>query len=196
MNNNLPNNVDLKVFTMVVRFNSFIKAADALGVSAAYISKRIGILEKVLGCTLLHRKTRVLRLTAQGQAVYQWSQKILHDIDQMRDEARIQAGEPSGNLSLTSSFGFGRAHVVPVLSEFCKIYPQISIKYESTDKVRDLIKEHIDLDIRIGNTIDPNLLAKFLHPNRRILCATQDYIEKYGQPKKITRFDVSPMLSD
>ncbi|MBP6862373.1 MAG: LysR family transcriptional regulator [Neisseriaceae bacterium] len=180
--NNLPKVADLTVFILVVKNNSFVKAADELGTSPAYISKRIQILEQTLNCKLLHRSTRSLSLTDDGEVIYEWASHILLNLKDMTETVASHSGNPIGTLSITSSLGFGRRHVAPLLSDFISLYPKLKIRFDAVDKVQDLITNRIDLDIRIGNDIAPHLIAKKLHPNRRILCAAPDYLARHGTP--------------
>ncbi len=184
--NNLPKTSDLMVFAAVVRQMSFVGAADELGVSPAFITKRIQILEKSLHCKLLHRSTRHLRLTEDGQIVYDSVVKILSDLNTMSETVSSHSDDPAGHLYITSSLGFGRRHVAPLLSEFISHYPNLKLRFDAVDKVQDLIDNDIDLDIRIGNDIAPNLIAKKLFSNRRILCASPEYLHRQGTPHLLT----------
>lgn len=183
--NSLPKITDLTVFTTVVKNKSFVKAADELGASPAYISKRIQILEKDLNCKLLHRSTRSLKLTEDGTVVFNWASNILTDIRDMTDTVASHSNNPTGTLTLTSSLGFARHHVAPLLSEFCALYPRLTIRFDAVDKLQDQIEQNIDLDIRIGNDIAPNLIAKKLAANKRILCAAPDYLHSQGEPTQL-----------
>lgn len=109
----LPQTNDLFVFLIVVKNKSFIKAADELGFSRSYISKRIQILEETLNCQLLHRSTRAIELTNQGEKVYLWAQEILLDVRKMSEDLTDSSDDPQGNLTITSSLGFGRQHIAP-----------------------------------------------------------------------------------
>ncbi|UNM96900.1 LysR family transcriptional regulator [Ignatzschineria rhizosphaerae] len=179
----LPQTNDLFVFLIVVKNKSFIKAADELGFSRSYISKRIQVLEETLNCQLLHRSTRAIELTNQGEKVYLWAQEILLDVRKMSEDLTDSSDDPQGNLTITSSLGFGRQHIAPLLSDFVKKYPKVSIRFDTIDKMQDLVAQHVDLDIHIGNHISPNLIAKKIANNNRILCASPDYLAKNGTPE-------------
>lgn len=183
---NLPQTEDLNVFIQVVKNGSFAKAANEIGMSPAYISKRIQILEDCLGVKLLNRTTRSLNITSHGLLVYEKGIDILLDIENVVESISSQMNEPSGSLNITSSLGFGRQHVAPLISELSNKYPKLTIRFDTIDQILDLASEQIDLDIRIGNNIAPNLIARKLFSNRRILCATPDYLKKYGVPKKLS----------
>lgn len=183
--NNLPQIADLLVFTKVVKNKSFNKAADEMGFSPAYISKRMQILEKTLGCKLLYRSTRTLNLTEDGLVVYGWANNILSNINNMSEMISNHTDNPVGTLNITSSLGFGRSHVAPILSDFVKRYPKLNIRFDTIDKMQDLINNHIDLDIRVGNTVNSNFITKFLYHNKRVLCASPEYLAQHGTPKTL-----------
>lgn len=178
----LPQTHDLHVFMIVVKNKSFIKAADELGFSRSYVSKRIQVLEDTLNHQLLYRTTRSIELTHQGEKVHAWAQEILLDMQKMTEDLTDDITDPQGNLTITSSLGFGRQHVAPMLSEFVKKYPKIRVRFDTIDKMQDLITQHVDLDIHIGNQIAPNLIAKKLADNIRILCASPEYLAMHGTP--------------
>lgn len=184
--NNLPLLSDLQVFVLVARGTSFIAAAEQLGVSAAFVSKRIAILEKTLNLSLLHRTTRKVAITEDGERVYEWTQRILNDIDHMMDDVSVIRQQPGGLLQVVSSIGFGRHFVAPALAALSDSYPELEIRLNVSDKLVDLIEEGFDLDIRVGNDIPPHLIARKLSANHRILCASADYLQQHGTPKKLS----------
>lgn len=184
--NELPQMNDLRIFLIVVKNKSFIQTAEELGFSRSYISKRIQILEDNLQCKLLHRTSRVIELTAQGEKAYVWAQEMLLNYQKMAEELVENVGEPKGNISITSSLGFGRQHIAPLLSKFVKQYPKVTIRFDTIDKIQDLVEQHVDLDIHVGEKIAPNLIAKKLANNIRILCASPEYLQEYGMPEKLS----------
>jgi LysR family transcriptional activator of dmlA len=183
--NNIPILSDLRVFVLVARRAGFAAAAEELGVSPAFISKRIALLEKALDVSLLHRTTRRVAITEDGERIYEWAQRILNDVDQMMDELSAIRQEPQGTLRVLSSFGFGRRFVAPALSALARQYPELELRLDVSDRLLDLVSEGFDLDIRIGDDIAPNLIARKLAPNRRILCASPKYLQQYDTPKTL-----------
>jgi LysR family transcriptional activator of dmlA len=183
--NNLPNLEDLNVFVHVARRSSFSSAAAELGMSAAFISKRIRLLEQNLGVRLLHRTTRRVSVSDDGERIYQWALRILDSVQRMGDEVSALHREPSGQLRIASSLGLGRRFVAPALSELAERHPQLDIRLDVQDRLIDLIDEGFDLDVRVGNEIDPHLIAKPLARNRRVLCAAPAYLERYGTPRTL-----------
>ncbi|MBJ9258860.1 LysR family transcriptional regulator [Citrobacter amalonaticus] len=183
--NNPPLLTDLRVFILVARRAGFAAVAQDLGVSPAYVSKRIALLEQNLNVVLLHRTTRRVTITEEGERIYEWAQRILHDVDQMMDELSDVRQVPQGMLRIISSFGFGRQVVAPALSALARQYPQLELRFDVEDRLVDLANEGVDLDIRIGDDIVPNLIARKLGTNYRILCASPSFLAQHGTPKQL-----------
>ncbi|KPC25526.1 LysR family transcriptional regulator [Pseudomonas syringae pv. cilantro] len=179
---NYPSLDDLNVFIHVARRSSFVGAANELGMSTAYVSKRVKLLEQNMGVVLLHRSTRQVSITEDGERVYEWAKGILESVQQMSDEVAALHGEPSGLLRVVSSQGFGRRFVAPALSELAARYPKLDIRLDIQDRLVDLIEEGVDLDIRVGNQIAPHLRARHLARNWRVLCASPAYLLRQGTP--------------
>ncbi|MBP2313940.1 LysR substrate-binding domain-containing protein [Azospirillum soli] len=182
---NPPQLQDLRVFCLVARKSGFAAAADALGASPAYVSKRIQLLESSLGVKLLHRSTRRVAVTEAGERVYRWAQSILDDVDHMVEEVSAARLTPRGLIRISSSLGFGRVHVAPAIDALAERYPELEVRFDVSDRLVDLASEGIDLDIRVGNEIAPQLMARRLAANRRILCAAPAYLERRGTPRHL-----------
>jgi LysR family transcriptional activator of dmlA len=180
-----PNLDDLRVFCTVARKSSFSAAAEALSVSAAYVSKRVSVLETDLGTRLLHRSTRRVAITEAGERVYAWAEKILDDVDQLVEDVSTTRRIPRGTLRISSSFGFGRHIVAPALARLSDKHPQLSVRLDLFDRLVDVAGEGFDLDIRIGDEIAAHLIAKRLASNHRVLCASPGYLERHGAPKQL-----------
>jgi LysR family transcriptional activator of dmlA len=183
--NNLLQNEDLRVFVTVVRKGSFAAAAEELGMSPAYVSKRIGVLEGLLGVRLFQRTTRRIVITGDGEQVYARAQAILDHLDELVDEVSERCRAPSGQLRICSSFGFGRKLVAPAIARLAAAYPGLQIRFEVFDRMVDTVAEGFDLDVRVGDEIAPQLIARRLRPNGRILCAAPAYLARHGMPKNL-----------
>lgn len=183
--NNLPTPEDLRVFVTVARKGGFAVAADEMGTSCAYISKRIRILEQILNCRLFARTTRTVVITETGERVYQWAERILADVNLLYEEISDHKLQPRGPLRICSSFGFGRNHVGPAISSLADRYPLLNVRFEVFSRLVDLAEQGFDLDIRIGDEISPQFIAKRLGSNHRILCASPSYLEKFGTPTSL-----------
>lgn len=180
-----PATDDLRVFTAVVRRASFAEAATELGASPAYVSKRIRLLEDELAVKLLHRTTRRVAVTEEGERVFHWAQRILDDWDQLLQEVAVTRREPRGLLKVSCSFGFGRRVVAPVLSQLAERHPGLQVRLEVFDRLVDVAGEGFDLDIRVGDEIAPHLIARRLADNQRVLCAAPGYLARKGVPRSV-----------
>lgn len=176
---------DLRVLLTVIRQNGFAAAADELGLSPAYVSKRIQILETTLGTRLLHRTSRRVSLTEDGERVQRWALRILDDFQQLHDELSDAHDSPRGRLHICSSFGFGRHHVAPAVSLLAERYPHLEIRLDLFDRVVDIINEGFDLEIRVGDDIPGQHLGRRLASNRRVLCAAPGYLQRRGTPQTL-----------
>lgn len=176
---------DLRLFCMVVHKQSFAASALELGVSKALVSKRIAVLENVLQARLLHRTTRKVSVTENGQIVYQWAQRILEDAEQMAEAISSAKISPRGLLRICTSSGFGRNHVSRAVSAMARRYPELEFQLELLDRPVDLVREGFDLDIRIGEVYEGNLITKLIGHNARVLCASSSYLEEWGTPLRL-----------
>lgn len=180
-----PQLEDLRLFCVVVRNRSFAETARELGISKAVVSKRIALLEAAVQERLFHRTTRNVSLTAQGEIVHQWAQRILEDVDLMGEAISREKAAPSGLLRICSSTGFGRSRLAPALSALARQYPQLEIQVELFDRPVDLVDEGFQLDIRVGQVREGNVIKRRIARNRRVLCAAPAYLERFGQPQSL-----------
>nr|WP_281460109.1 LysR substrate-binding domain-containing protein [Pseudomonas sp. P13] len=173
---------DLRVFLTVIRKSSFAGAADELGLSPAFVSKRIRVLEQTLRTRLLHRTTRRIGLTEAGEKTQRWAIRFLDDMDDFVGELTEIRQAPRGLLHICSSFGFGRNHVAPAIAELSSIYPELEVRLDVFDRVVDIVAEGFDLEIRVGDDLPGHHISRKLLSNHRVLCATPDYLERRGVP--------------
>ena len=176
---------DLRLFCLVVRKSSFVTTAEESGSSPTYVSKRIRMLESTLGVKLLHRTTRQVRISDEGETVYRWAQKILKDIESMSDELSGARVNPKGTVRISSSPRLGREHIAPIVSMLERRYPDLIIWLELMDRRVRLIEEDFDLDIRVGEVQEPGLIPHHIAKTPRILCASPQYVQQKGHPKTL-----------
>jgi len=177
----------IPVFVTVVESGGFSPAAKLLGISKSAVSKRVTQLEEQMGVKLLHRTTRKLSLTEAGEHFFQHA-RIAHQAAKDAQDAVAQLqGEPQGRLRINTPMSFGRLHIAPLIPEFLKRYPKISIEMVMDDKVADLIGEGFDIAIRGGDLPDSSLIARKLAPLRNVLCASPEYIETHGRPIELSQ---------
>lgn len=183
--NKMPPIEDLRVYAVVTRKASFRAAALALGVSPAYVTKRVRLLEQVLGTKLLHRTTRKVTVTEEGERVFVWAQRVLDGIDSLVEEVSAARREPRGLLRVSSSFGFGRQVVAPALARMASSHPDVAVRLELFDHLIDMADDGFDLDVRVGDDIAPQFIATRLASNHRVLCAAPDYLARRGVPRTL-----------
>ena len=176
---------DLRLFCVVARNRSFAETARELGVSKAVVSKRIALLETAVQERLLHRTTRNVSMTTQGEIVHQWAQRILEDVELMGEAISREKAAPSGLLRICSSTGFGRSRLAPALSEMARQFPLLEIQVELLDRLVDLVDEGFQLDIRVGHVHEGNVIKRRIAQNRRVLCAAPAYLQRFGMPQSL-----------
>lgn len=182
---NLPKPEDLTVFCAVARFSSFKVASKELGMSPAFVSKRVRMLEDQLRVSLFHRTTRRVALTDEGERLLALSSEILEKLDQLVSESGLSSESLRGRLRICSSFGFGRSYVGPVIAELVAEHPELQVRFEVLDRVIDPGAENFDLDIRIGDEISPHLIARRLASNSRLIMASPEYVASHGAPQRL-----------
>lgn len=183
---NYPLLDDLRLFTLVARLGSFVAAAREAGVSQALMSKRISILEQRLGVQVLRRTTRQVSVTDEGAKALAWAQRLLDDVEDMREDLAQGAGDPRGPVRLCASPRLGREVVAPALSNLKALHPAMDIWLELLDRRVDLIAEGFHLDVRAGTASEPSLIGHLIARNERILCAAPSYLARHGLPTSIS----------
>jgi len=176
----------MQVFVRVVEHGSFRKAADALGISRASATSAVARLEKQLGVRLLHRTTRRLSVTEEGQSWYCNCVRILGDIAEAEDVLSGVRLSPRGRLRVSVPQSFVSYIFFPALKEFTERHPQLEVEIVHGDRAVNLIEEGIDCAIR-GLEIPPDsgLVARSLSSVRWLTCASPGYLEKHGTPTRI-----------
>ena len=172
------------VFAKVAALGSFAKAARELSLSNATVSKLISRLEKRLGERLFHRSTRRLSLTETGRVLATRASRILAEAEEAEAEAQWQARAPRGRIKFAVPMSFGLHQISPLLPEFLRAYPEISVDLQLDDRVVDMIAGSIDVAIRIAALPDSSLVARKLCPVRRFVVGAPSYFERHGRPKQ------------
>lgn len=180
--NALMDTDQLTRFVKVAQQGSFAAVARAEGLDPSVVSRQMGALEVQLGFRLFHRSTRKVALTSAGNLYLARITPLLEEMQQAADCARMQNAQPEGKLSITASTAFGQICIVPHVSEFCHQYPGIQLDLRFTDAVIDIVAEQVDLACRLASQPDPNLVAQKLFTTCFWVCASPDYLKKYGCP--------------
>ena len=171
------------MFARVAEQRSFAAAARAMGVSVATVSRAVTRLEERLGGRLFNRTSRRLALTDYGYMLAERASKILADAIEAEDLARETSGRPRGLVKLAAPQSFGVRWVAPLMPEFFRRYPDISVELYLTDVHIDLIGDGFDAALRIAILEDSSLAARMIVPVRRFLVASPTYIARYGRPQ-------------
>jgi len=187
---------DLEIFARVVTAGSMSAAGRELDLSPAVVSKRISHLETRLGTRLFHRTTRQLQLTETGRGFYERVVQILSTVQEA--EAFVSSGHEraGGTLKITAPLAFSRLHIAPYLGSFMKRFPDLSIEIIATDRILDIVREGIDVAIRIAEVDDSSLVAKKLAPCRRTFCASPAYLKEHGTPKTLSDLTSHKVLAE
>jgi DNA-binding transcriptional LysR family regulator len=172
----------LASFVAVVDAGSFVGAADALGLSKAAVSRHVADLEARLGMRLLHRTTRRLSLTDEGQRFHARAVELLAAAEELETEARSRSGEAAGRLRINAPLSFGNLHLAPLWPRFAQAHPKVSLDIALNDRVVDLVEEGYDLAIRITNLKASQLVSRRLATTRLVLCASPGYLARHGAP--------------
>lgn len=175
----------MQIFVKVVNTGSFSAAGRAFNLSPTMVTKHINALEQRLNCTLLHRTTRKISLTESGTLFYQGCDKILLDMDTIEQTITAQHVSPKGHLKINAPLSLTLRHFSPLLIEFSKQYPDITIELGLNDRIVDLVEEGWDLSLRIGKMISSTLKARKLTSIEFVLCASADYLKQHGTPQTI-----------
>ena len=173
----------MKVLLAVVEAGSLSAASRRLKVPLATVSRRIGELEAHLGAKLLNRTSRSLDLTDAGRDYLAASRRILDDVAEAERAAAGEYAAPKGDLIITAPLVFGRLHVLPVVIEFIKAYPEVDIRLVLNDRIVSLAEDHVDLAVRIGEMPDSSLVAMRVGSISRIVCASPAYLAARGRPR-------------
>lgn len=173
----------MTVLLAVVEARSFSAAARRLDMPLATVSRKVNELETYLKTRLLHRTTRQLSLTEAGQSYVAACRRVLEDIGEAERAATGEYASPKGDLTVTTPVVFGRIYVVPLVSEFLALYPDINIRLTLADRVAHLMEERIDVAVRIGVLPDSALVATRVGTIRRVICASPAYLAAHGNPE-------------
>jgi DNA-binding transcriptional LysR family regulator len=166
-----------------VEGGSLSAASRKLGMPLATVSRKVSELEAHLRTRLINRTSRRLMLTDAGRSYVAACKRILEDIGEAERAAAGEYMAPRGDLTVTASIVFGRLHVLPVVIEFLKAYPDIDIRVALADRVVNLREDDIDLAIRIGELPDSSLVATRVGAIRRVVCGSPAYFAHRGTPK-------------
>lgn len=174
--------LEMKVFAAIVEAGSFTAGADVLGMSKAAVSRHVAELEERLGVRLLHRTTRRLSPTGEGEIFHARCRELLGNLDEAEAEISSRVGEATGLLKLNVPVTFGLMHLAPLWPAFMARHPKLALDITLSDRVADLVEEGYDAAVRIGQLAPSSLISRRLASTRMVVCASPDYLARRGEP--------------
>ena len=174
---------EMRVFAAVVDAGSFVGASDALDMSKPAVSRYVADLETRLGVRLLHRTTRRLSLTEEGEVFYARCIELLGNIEEAEAEITSRSGEATGQLKVSVPVSFGLLHLAPLWAQFMARHPKVVLDLTLSDRMVDLVEEGFDVAVRIARLPSSSLVSRKLSSTRMILCASPAYLKAHGTPR-------------
>ena len=173
----------IHIFTRVAELASFTQAADALGLPKASVSNAVQQLEAALGTRLLHRTTRRVAPTQDGQVFYERCKDLLADADELQTIFQQPGAQAlRGRVRVDMSTGIARQAVIPRLPELLALHPLLELEISSTERRVDLVREGFDCVLRGGPVLDASLIARPIGHMRMANCASPAYLQRHGTP--------------
>ena len=173
----------MQTFVRVAELGSFAAAAQHLGVARSVVTRQIAALEAHLGVKLMARSTRRLSLTSAGTAYLEKSRVILNLVEVAETDVAEERLTPRGNLRISVPLSFGLKRLAPLLLDFSRRYPEVTLDMDYTDRRVNLIEEGIDLSIRVTGRLDAGDVARKIGTARMLVVASPDYLARHGRPK-------------
>lgn len=173
---------NLILFLCIVEKGSLVAAGRELNLSATTVSERLVALESHYGVTLLNRTTRALSLTEEGRTLVEGSRHLLTEAQDLKNRLVYGANTLSGSIRVSATFDIGRSTIEPLITKFLEDNPKITIELLLADGFVNIVDEGIDIAVRFGNLANSTLRARNLGRYQRVVCASPDYIRKFGTP--------------
>ncbi|MGM3227286.1 LysR family transcriptional regulator [Dickeya zeae] len=176
---------EMQAFVVVVDCGSVTAAAGQLGQTTSGISRALSRLENKLGMTLMHRTTRRLALSEEGQIFLQHARDALYAVELAEEQMALRRSKPCGRLRINAAASFMQHVIVPIIPEFRRRYPCILLELNSDDLIIDLLEQQTDIAIRIGELRDSSIHARPLGATRLRLLASPAYLNRHGTPLSV-----------
>ncbi|HEP9100198.1 TPA: LysR family transcriptional regulator [Pseudomonas aeruginosa] len=174
---------NLALFLTIIEKGGLSAAGRELGLSPASVSERLATLEAYYGVTLLTRTTRSINLTDEGRTLAEGARRLLAEADELESRVRLGAQKISGPVRLSAPVDLGQSRIVPIIDRFLQMHPDVTVDLNLTDSFVDLVSQGIDFAVRYGTLADSTLKAKPIGENRRVVCASPDYLARNGTPQ-------------
>ena len=175
---------DLRLFARIVSAGSLSETARRLNSSLPAVSRRLAAMERRLGARLIDRGSRHFVLTEEGSLLYERAAAILADLDQIEAEVGVSSATPQGHLRVGAPLEIGRRRLAPLIAEFSRRYPHVTIELVLTDSFLDVVGDDLDVGLHVDVPLDGNVIARKLISSRRVTCASPAYLAKHGVPAR------------
>jgi LysR family transcriptional regulator, regulator for bpeEF and oprC len=175
----------MRLFTRIVELGSFTKAADDLQLPRATVTHAIQQLEKRLGTRLLHRTTRHVSPTQDGEAYFARCVQLLTDVEETESAFAAAGSNPRGKLRVDLQGTLAKHFVLPQMHHFFERYPGIELEIGMGDRLVDLVREGIDCVLRAGEPRESSMVARRVASLRQVTCASTEYLKRHGVPKSV-----------
>lgn len=172
-------------FAQTARRGSFAAAARDLGGSASALAKSVARLETALGVKLFHRTTRQVSLTADGERLFHRCERVLAEFEDLKADAAGTRAAPSGTLRVDLPIYYGRRFVMPLLAELLRKHPALTLEVRLQDRFADLVRDGIDLAVRMGELSDSTLVARRIDWQHLVMVASPQYLKAHGTPRRL-----------
>jgi DNA-binding transcriptional LysR family regulator len=186
---------EMRVFAAVVDAGSFVGATRSLEMSKAAVSRHVAELETRLGVRLLHRTTRKLSLTPEGEVFHARCKDLLDSVDEAEAEISSRSREASGLLKVNVPVTFGLLHLAPLWAEFMELHPKVTLDVTLADRVVDLVEEGFDMAVRIARLPNSSLISRRIASTRMVLCASPAYLRQRGTPEHPTELAAHDVIA-
>ncbi|WP_439470082.1 LysR family transcriptional regulator [Blastomonas fulva] len=177
---------EIVIFMAVADAGSFARGGRTMGLTGSAASKAVARLEARLGVRLLHRNSRAVSLTSEGERFRESGRAILKAMDEAEASIAVPDGKPRGLLRLSVPDAFGRRVIMPLVSEYLERWPDVRIDIDFSDRTVDLVEEGFDLAIRIGGESAPDgIVSRVVAEYPVWICAAPSYLERRGNPPHV-----------
>lgn len=174
---------EIETFVCIVDAGTLTEAAQRDGIALSAVSRRLKDLEARMGTSLIHRTTRTLALTDEGQDFYRRCKQILSDLQEAETNLKDSRGQITGRIRVAAPLTFSMQHLSPILLDFMALNPEVHVELELSDRRVDLIEEGFDLAIRVGRLTDSSMIAKRLTRIRHVPTAAPALLDRFGRPE-------------
>lgn len=175
----------LIAFAETAKQGSFAAASRELGTAPSTLAKAVARLEASLGVKLFHRTTRQVSLTPDGERLFQRCQRVLAELEDLQADAAGTRAVPAGTLKVDAPIAYGKRYVLPALAALVQQHPGLQLDVRLSDSYADIVRDGIDLAVRVGRLADSTLVARTIDRQELLLCASPQYLQSHGVPRRL-----------